>query len=211
MPRLAPKPLKLEADEREQLQPLINGHNTAQQLALRARIVLLANEGNNHRAIARDLQISHQTARLWRERWLQGRSNGMSVVERLQDEERSGAPATFKPSQVLSLFKLACDPPGDYGRTISQWTNRELADEMVKQQIVKTISARHVGRLLAEADLKPHQSGYWLNPPPDPNFDAKVSDICRTYLNASAGSEVGERTICLDEMTGIQAPGAQST
>ncbi len=165
MPRLAPKPLKLESDEHEELQHLIKGHNTAQQLALRARMILLASEGNNHRAIARQLQISHQTARLWRERWLAGRTSGIRVVERLQDEERSGAPVTFEPEQVLHLFKLACDHPTDYGRPISQWTNRELADEMVKQRIVKTISARHVGRLLAEADLKPHQSGYWLNPP----------------------------------------------
>jgi len=31
---------------------------------------------------------------------------------------------------------------------------------MIKRGIVETISPRHVGRLLAEADLKPHQSGY---------------------------------------------------
>jgi len=166
LPQLAPKPLKLATDEREQLQQLIKGHNTAQQLALRARIIVLADEGKNHREIARSLQISHQMARLWRARWLTEQSRAMSVVERLQDEERSGAPATFNPEQLLHLFKLACDAPTDYNRPISQWTNRELADEMIKQGIVTTISARHVGRLLAEADLKPHQSGYWLNPPP---------------------------------------------
>lgn len=166
MPQLAPKPLKLTTDESEQLQQLIKGHNTAQQLALRARIIVLADEGKNHREIARSLQISHQMARLWRARWLTEQSRAMSVVERLQDEERSGAPATFNPEQLLHLFKLACDAPTDYNRPISQWTNRELADEMIKQRIVTTISARHVGRLLAEADLKPHQSGYWLNPPP---------------------------------------------
>ncbi len=34
----------------------------------------------------------------------------------------------------------------EYNRPISQWTNRELADELVAQQIVESISARHVGR-----------------------------------------------------------------
>ena len=58
-----------------------------------------------------------------------------------------------------------CDPPEKYGRPISHWTPRELADELMKQKIVESISQRHVGRLLAEADLKPHQSGYWLHPP----------------------------------------------
>jgi len=27
------------------------------------------------------------------------------------------------------------------------------------------ISVRHVGRLLEEAELKPHQNRYWLTPP----------------------------------------------
>jgi len=38
-----------------------------------------------------------------------------------------------------------------------------------------SISPRHVGRLLQEAQLKPHQIRYWF--PPDEEFDAKVSDI----------------------------------
>jgi len=105
-------------------------------------------------------------AQLWRNRWFEGVASGRTVAERLQDAERSGEPATFELEQVLHLFKLACDAPSEYNRPISQWTNRELADELVAQQIVTSISPRHVGRLLAEADLKPHQSGYWLNPPP---------------------------------------------
>jgi len=170
LPRLAPKSLKLEPEEREQLQQLINRHNTAQQLALRASIIMLADEGQNHREIARQLNIGRKMARLWRERWLAGQAKGVSVIERLQDEERSGSPARFESEQILHLFKIACDAPGEYNRPISQWTNRELAEELMEQKIVETISPRHVGRLLAEADLKPHQSGYWLNPPPRSQF-----------------------------------------
>lgn len=32
-----------------------------------------------------------------------------------------------------------------------------------------------------------------------------MSDICETYLSATERASLGERTICLDEMTGIQA------
>jgi len=32
-----------------------------------------------------------------------------------------------------------------------------------------------------------------------------VSDICETYLSATERASLGERTLCLDEMTGIQA------
>ena len=48
MPRLTPTPLQLTKTEQEQLQQLINRHSTPQQIALRASIILLADEGQNH-------------------------------------------------------------------------------------------------------------------------------------------------------------------
>jgi putative transposase len=51
MARLAPTPLHLSDQEQEDLQTLVNRHSTAQQLALRGRIILLADEGKNHREI----------------------------------------------------------------------------------------------------------------------------------------------------------------
>ena len=69
MPRLAPTPLHLNEIEREQLQQLVNRHSTPQQIAIRASIILLADEGQNHREIARTLNISRDMARLWRNRW----------------------------------------------------------------------------------------------------------------------------------------------
>lgn len=84
----------------------------------------------------------------------------------MQDGERSGTPAKFSMEQVVELFALACSKPEDYARPISDWTARELAEEVVKQGIVESISPRHVGRLLEEAQIKPHQSRYWLTPPP---------------------------------------------
>ena len=165
MPRLAPTPLQLSETEREQLQQLVNRHSTAQQIALRASIILLADEGQNHRDIARVLNISRDMARLWRNRWLELRAKNVPVVERLADAERPGGPMTFSLEQILHLFAIACEKPENYGRPISHWTARELADEVIQQSIVTSISPRHVGRLMAEADLKPHQSQYWLSPP----------------------------------------------
>jgi putative transposase len=89
----------------------------------------------------------------------------LSIVQRLQDSERVGAPGKFSMEQVIELFALACSPPEDYGRPISHWTARELADEIIKQGIIESISIRHVGRLLEEAELQPHASRYWLTPP----------------------------------------------
>lgn len=165
MGRLTPKILNLSDSERNQLQQLINRHNTPQQIAIRAKIILMASEGQNHREIARNLDINRQMARLWRNRWLETDPKDLSIHQRLQDSERVGAPVKFSMEQVIELFALACSPPEDYGRPISHWTARELADEIIKLGIIESISIRHVGRLLAEAELKPHQSRYWLTPP----------------------------------------------
>ena len=175
MPTLAPRPVQLNEAERKELQQLTNRHTTPQQIALRAQIILLADGGKNHRQIARELNISRDMARTWRERWLEGSEREVAIGTRLQDAERSGAPLTFNAEQVIQLFaiakrcceaQIACEKPADSGRPISHWTAQELAQEMVKRGIVKSISPRHVRRLLQEAQLKPHQIRYWLTPPP---------------------------------------------
>ncbi|MBW4669141.1 MAG: helix-turn-helix domain-containing protein [Cyanomargarita calcarea GSE-NOS-MK-12-04C] len=165
MARLSPKPLNLSDCERLELEQLINRHNTPQQLALRAKIILFASEGKNHRSIARTLDINRHTACLWRERWLLTSASDLAITQRLQDSERVGSPVKFNMEQVVELFALACSPPEDYGRPISHWTARELADEIMKQGIIESISVRHVGRLLEEAELKPHSYSLLVNPP----------------------------------------------
>lgn len=42
---------------------------------------------------------------------------------------------------------------------------RELAEEIIKQGIIESISVRHVGRLLEEAEVKPHALSILVNPP----------------------------------------------
>ncbi len=180
MPRLAPTPLQLTETERSQLQQVVKRHSTPQQIALRASIILLADEGLNHRDIGRELNLSRDMARLWRNRWLALSQTDVPVLERLADAPRPGGPATFSLEQILQLFAMACESPQTYGRPISHWTARELADEMIKQGIVESISPRHVGRLLDEADLKPHQSQYWLNPPPTLNSMKRSKTFVRS-------------------------------
>src|SRR5438128_5906709 len=72
----------------------------------------------------------------------------VSVAERLTDAPRCGAPARFTPEQVCQIIALACERPADSHRPISQWSHRELADEIVRRGIVEWISPRHAGRLL---------------------------------------------------------------
>jgi hypothetical protein len=64
------------------------------------------------------------------------------------------------------------------------------------------MSRSTVRRILAEADLKPHKSAYWLNSH-DPDFRAKAEGICRLYLDAPQMWRAGELVVSTDEKTGI--------
>jgi hypothetical protein len=56
-------------------------------------------------------------------------------------------------------------------------------------------------------DLKPHLSRYWLNAQPDDPevFATQVHIVCACYQAAPERYEQGIHTVCVDEMTGIQA------
>ena len=164
MPRMLPAAIILSDAEKTELQHILNRHSSGQQLVQRAQIILLAGEGQNNQQIMAALNISRDMVRLWRHRWLTS-SKPRTAIERLSDLERPGAPLQFTMEQVMKLFAIACESPEVYGYPISHWTARELAHVMVQEKIVESISVRHVGRLLKEADLKPHQSQYWLNAP----------------------------------------------
>ena len=166
MPRLSAPAVLLSEADRLALEKLLRRSSTPQQIALRAKIILRSASGEGYGKISRALSISLDTSRLWRRRWLELSASDLPVEERLKDAPRPGGPPKFSLEQLTQLYALACDPPEKYGLPISHWSARELAIEMAKQGIVESISERHVGRLLQEADLKPHQSGYWLHPPP---------------------------------------------
>jgi hypothetical protein len=50
--------------------------------------------------------------------------------------------------QRCKIEAMACEQPENSERPISQWTGREIADEVMKRKIVESISARHAARLL---------------------------------------------------------------
>lgn len=68
------------------------------------------------------------------------------------------------------------------------------------------MSQATIHRILAAADLKPHQSIYWLNSH-DRDFDAKAGDICQLYLNAPRFYQQGRLVLSCDEKTGMQILG----
>ena len=151
MPTPKAQVVKLSAKERQELAKLVSKHQTGQQMALRARIILAASSGQTNTAIAQKYEVKHDTVKLWRNRWVKLQDislEDLSVEERLSDAPRPGAPARITADQRCKIEALACEKPENAERPISQWTAREIADEVMKRKIVEKISGRHAARLL---------------------------------------------------------------
>src|SRR5262249_48005452 len=74
-----------------------------------------------------------------------------SLQERLRDAPRSGKKPRLTPEQICAIVAMACEAPSQSGRPITHWTNREIADEIVKRGIVDHISPRHAARILKKS------------------------------------------------------------
>ena len=151
MPGPRPTEIELSKEAQRGLRTLVMGHNTRQQIAKRARIILLAAAGKDNSAIGREVGATRFTVKQWRERWHALKPiplEELGVEERLEDLPRPGGPAQITAHQRCQLEALACEAPERSGRPISQWTGREIADEMMARNIVDKISPRHAARLL---------------------------------------------------------------
>jgi hypothetical protein len=190
-------------------------------LRQRATIILLAFAGLLNDEIAPQVDLERHQVGIWRARWadaferlvlvecLQGPTALRQAIRRLlADAPRPGSPGKFTPEQLAGVFATACEDPAKSGHPFSHWTPAELAKEVVQRGSVAAISVRHLGRLLDEADLKPHRVRYWLNAKEkdDPGFLAQVQVVCATYAEApQLDHQSHTHTISSDEMTGIQA------
>jgi putative transposase len=151
-----PKPVTVELtdEQRSALPTLIRKHSTPQQVVLRAQIILDAAEGRSNLAIARARHVSLETVRLWRERWMLFQPiplSELSLEERLRDAPRSGKKPRLTPQPICAIVAMACEAPSQSGRPITHWTNREIADEIVKRGIIDHISPRHAARILKKS------------------------------------------------------------
>jgi hypothetical protein len=114
-------------------------------------VVLLAAAGYCNLEIARLVPMDEEAVGLWRRRWVAWGPRApdeVSVADRLADAPRPGAVPRLSAEQVCQILALACEQPNGSGRPISQWSHRELADEIVRRGITDRISPRHASRLL---------------------------------------------------------------
>jgi transposase len=180
----------LTIKRRRKLHRIIAAGTSEQRLVLRARIVLAAAQGTPNAVIAAALGCSVPTVRTWRGRFV---ARG---IPGLFDRARTGRPPVHGPSARLVVVATATAAPPD-GQTA--WSHTTIAAHLGERGL--QISRATVGRVLAEAEVRPHLVRGWLRRADDPAFWARAGEVCRLYLAPPAGTVL----VSVDEKTGIQA------
>jgi hypothetical protein len=201
MSMTSPDRIELNQAQQERLRHLIRAGTTAQQLAQRARIVLLATAGWSNTKIALRVGVCVDTVRKWRHRW-----RVQPGTASLGDAKRSGRPPSFTPVQVAALKALACQPPEASGVPMSRWSCPDLAVQVVADGIAASVSTSTVRRWLAEDAIKPWQYQSWIFIT-DPSFAAKAARVLDLYDRVWDGNQLSanDYVISADEKTSIQA------
>lgn len=170
--------------ERGELASLSRCRKTAQGLARRARIVLLASSGMANKEIARELKATPNTVGLWRNRFAERRLAG------LHDEPRPGAPREIGDDEVAEIVRRTLEetPPG-----ATHWSLRSMA--VACGHAPSTVHA-----IWRAFGLQPHRTETFKLST-DPQFVEKVRDIVGLYLDPPARALV----LCVDEKSQIQA------
>jgi transposase len=132
--------VNLTAAERAELRSVIRKGIAPARRLTRARVLLLADDGETDERIAAALHLHPTTIERIRQRCVAG-----GVERALHDQPRPGGRPKLDHKQEAFLIALACSaPPGGRAR----WTMQLLADRLVALEIVDAISDETVRRTL---------------------------------------------------------------
>jgi transposase len=179
---------------RARLEAIIADRNSTSKAVWRARIVLATAEGHGTNAIMRLTGKSKPCVWRWQERYIAEGVDGL-----LRDKTRpSGKKPLSRKVRLKVLAKTANETPAN----ATHWSRASMAAEM-------GISPSSVGRIWAEAGLKPHLVRRFKISN-DPWFEEKVTDVVGLYMNppdrALVLCVVPEARFQHDEKSQIQAP-----
>ncbi len=143
--------IKLTQIEKEKLEKIVRKDTSLQNIARRARIILMANSGKyKNGEIAKYVGMDGGEITKWTKRWVESKIE--DIEERLKDRPRSGRPSRITAEQWCKIMALACEKPEEHGVPITHWSRSTLTAEIIKQGIVDAISSTHVGNFLKKSN-----------------------------------------------------------
>ena len=179
--RVAPE-IVLTDEERAELTRLVRSKRTSVRLSQRGRIVLLAADGKQNKAIAEQLDVGRIQVARWRERYAELRLAGIA-----RDLPRGAPPVKV---DVPRLVELTTQSKPE---AATHWSTRKMAAAL-------GVSAATVSRHWRAQGLKPHLvRGFKVSR--DPQFVEKLEDIVGLYLSPPEHALV----LCCDEKSQMQA------
>jgi transposase len=177
--------ISISSADRERLKGLVRNRNTPQKVVWRARIVLLASDGQTAEAIAAVVGKSLLTVRRWRRRYVAKGVDGL-----LKDATRPSRVKPLSPEKIKQVVHMTLHekPP-----KATHWSGRSMA-------AAAGISYSSVQRIWRAHGLKPHLVKTF-KVSRDKHFAEKVEDVVGLYLAPPDKALV----LCVDEKSQIQA------
>jgi transposase len=143
--------IELKEEEKSELERLVRKQTTVQNIARRARIILMVDRGKySNTKVAEYVGMDNGEITRWTKRWVENKEK--EVEKRLEDKARTGRPATIRAEQWCKIMAIACEKPELHGVPITHWSHSTLTEEIIKQGIVKSISSTHVGNFLKKSN-----------------------------------------------------------
>lgn len=174
----------LEGGEREQLECFAASRTLPHALVVRARIVLMAAQGEQNIDIARQVGLSRESVGKWRRRYVK------RGVEGLYDEMRPGRPRCVADEHIAEVItKTLKSRPEEE----THWSCRGMAEAV-------GLSKSTVQRVWNAFGVQPHRQSFFKLSN-DPFFVEKVRDIVGLYLDPPQDAMV----LCVDEKAQCQA------
>jgi transposase len=119
----------------------------------RAQIILLAQRGRPHQAIAEDLGITPRTVQRWLNAYLERGLDG------LQPRHAPGAKPKLTAALAPVLQQWVIGGPVQQGLDRANWTYAELADHLYKAKGVR-VQKSAMQRFCSRHDIRPYRPSY---------------------------------------------------
>lgn len=168
MIRSGVEPLHLSTLEDQTLRHLAR---SGEPVALRAKIILACSKGVSMVTISEQLNVSRETVRKWRDRFLEYRLTGLG------DRPRPGRPRATSEESTRCLVAATLELPAPDGR---RWTTRSMAAALGPSQTT-------ISRIWRDAGLRPNLVLAWRLVF-DEDFVAQVRGVAGVLLAPGGGA-----------------------
>jgi transposase len=183
--------VSLTDEERDALTGLLKKGKAAARRIAHARILLLADEGQDDEAIAQAVAVSPRTINRVRKRLV---TEGFLAALDHKPQPPRPDNVKIKGDVEQELVRIACSDPPE-GRC--HWTLQLLADELIALGVVQSVSTETVRQALKKNEIDPWIVKTWCIPPDaDGEYVWHMEDVIQTYM---LPYDARRPVVCFDE------------